>query len=53
MVVRDACPGCRSTPFKKNGHIYSGKQNRQCKACRRQFVASAEDRLMAEEQRTL
>src|SRR5258705_13814850 len=53
MVVRDACPGCRSTQFKKNGHIYSGKQNHQCKACGRQFVASAEDRLIAEEQRTL
>jgi insertion element IS1 protein InsB len=53
MVVRDACPGCRSTQFKKNGHIYSGKQNHQCKACGRQFVASANDRLIAEEQRTL
>jgi insertion element IS1 protein InsB len=53
MVVRDACPGCGSIQFKKNGHIHSGKQNHQCKACRRQFVASAEDRIIADEQRTL
>ena len=53
MVVRDACPGCGSIQFKKNGHSHSGKQNHQCKACKRPFVASAEDRLIADEQRTL
>jgi insertion element IS1 protein InsB len=53
MVVRDACPGCGSIQFKKNGHIHSGKQNHRCKACGRQFVASAEDRIIADEQRTL
>ncbi len=53
MIVRDACPGCGSIQFKKNGHIHSGKQNHRCKACGRQFVASAEDRIMADEQRTL
>ena len=53
MVVRDACPACGSTQFKKNGHIHSGKQNHQCKACGRQFVASAEDRIISYEQRTL
>jgi insertion element IS1 protein InsB len=53
MVVRDACPGCGSIQFKKNGHIHSGKQNHQCKACGRQFVASTEERIIADEQRTL
>jgi insertion element IS1 protein InsB len=53
MVVRDACPECGSIQFKKNGHIPSGKQNHQCKACGRQFVATAEDRISADEQRTL
>ena len=53
MVVRDACPGCGSIQFKKNDHIHSGKQNHQCKACGRQCVASAEERIMADEQRTL
>ena len=53
MIVRDACPGCGSIQFKKNGHIPSGKQNHRCKACGRQFVASAEERLIAREQRML
>jgi insertion element IS1 protein InsB len=53
MTVRDVCPGCGSTQFKKNGHIHRGKQNHQCKACGRQFVANAEDRLIADEQCTL
>jgi insertion element IS1 protein InsB len=39
--------------FKKNGHIHSGKQNHQCKACGRQVVASAEERIIASEQRML
>ena len=53
MVVRDACPAWGSTQFKKNGHLHSGKQPYQCKACRRQFVVSSEERIMASEQRTL
>jgi insertion element IS1 protein InsB len=53
MVVRDACPGCGSSHFKKNGHIHSGKQNHQCKACGRQFVASAEERIIVAEQHML
>src|SRR5919197_901266 len=53
MVVNDMCPGCGSIQFKKNGHIHSGKQNHQCKACGRQFVASAEERLISDERRTL
>jgi transposase-like protein len=53
MVVRDTCPGCGSTYFKKNGHIHSGKQNHQCKACGRQFVASAEGCIIPDEQRSL
>jgi insertion element IS1 protein InsB len=53
MVVRDTCPGYGSMQFKKNGHTHSGKQNHQCKACGRQCVASAEERIIADEQRTL
>jgi insertion element IS1 protein InsB len=53
MVVRDACPGCGSTQFKGNAHMHRGKQNHQCKACGRQFVASAEERISVGEQRTL
>ena len=53
MLVRDACPKCRSTWYKKNGHTHQGRQNHQCQACERQFVATAEDRSIADEQRTL
>ena len=53
MVVRDACPGCGAQQFKKNGHIHNGKQNHQCKACGRQFVLHAENRVISEAQRTL
>jgi transposase-like protein len=53
MLVRDACPGCGSIQFKKNGHLHSGKQHHQCKACGCQCVASAEGRIIADEQRTL
>jgi transposase-like protein len=53
MVVRDACPACGSTQFKKNGHIHSGKQHHPCTTGGRQVVASAEDRIISYEQRTL
>jgi transposase-like protein len=51
MVVRDACPECGSNRYKKNGYTLYGKQNNQCKVCERQFVATAEDRRIADEQR--
>ncbi len=53
MVIRDACPACGSNQCKKNGHIHTGKQNHQCKTCGRQFVLDAENRVIAEDQRTL
>src|SRR5262245_20223040 len=53
MLVRDACPACQSQQCKKNGHIHTGKQHYRCKACGRQFVVHAENRLIDEEQRTL
>src|SRR4029453_8208954 len=36
---------------KKNDHTRHGKQNHQCKACERQFRATADDRLIASAQR--
>src|SRR5215813_3685395 len=52
MLIRDACPACGSSRFKNNGHTRHGKQNHQCKACERQFSATADDRLIADERRT-
>src|SRR5499426_4010725 len=53
MDVRDACPQCASQQLKKNGHTHSGKQNHRCKACGRQFVVDATNRVIGDEQRTL
>jgi insertion element IS1 protein InsB len=53
MLMREACPACGSQQFKKNGHIHNGKQNHQCKACGRQFVLLATQRLVPAEDRTL
>jgi insertion element IS1 protein InsB len=51
MRIRETCPACGSRRYKKNGHTRHGKQNHQCKACERQFSATADDRLIADEQR--
>src|SRR5262250_2025054 len=53
MAVREACPACGSERFKRNGHIHTGRQNHQCKACGRQFVCDATKGVITEEQRTL
>jgi insertion element IS1 protein InsB len=53
MVIRDVCPRCKSPKYKKNGHIYNGKQNHHCHDCGRQFVQCCEQYLIAEDKRTL
>jgi insertion element IS1 protein InsB len=53
MILRDACPQCDSQRSKKNGLIHTGKPNHRCNDCGRQFVLHAENRVIAEEQRTL
>ena len=53
MSIREACPACGSKRYKKNGHTRHGKQNHYCKACERQFSASAEPSIIPHEQRTL
>lgn len=53
MIVRDACPACGSTRFKKNGHTPNGNQKHPCKACPRQFVQRSEPYRIADETRAL
>jgi insertion element IS1 protein InsB len=53
MIVRDACPACGSTRFKKNGRTHNGKQQHQCKACPRQCVQYSEQHLISGETRAL
>ncbi len=53
MVIRDACPACGSNRCKKNGPIHTGTQHHQGKTCGRPCVLCAENRVVAEAQRTL
>jgi insertion element IS1 protein InsB len=53
MVIRDVCPRCQSSKYKKNGHIHNGKQNHQCRACGRQFVECFEQDLVSDDTRAL
>ncbi len=53
MVIRDVCPRCQSSKYKKNGHIHNGKQNHQCKDCGRQFVDGLEQDLVSDATRSL
>jgi insertion element IS1 protein InsB len=53
MVIREVCPRCKSSTYKKNGHIRNGKQNHQCKDCGRQFVDCFEQHLVSDETRDL
>ncbi len=53
MVIRDVCPQCKSSKYKKNGHIHNGKQNHHCHNCGRQFVECFAQYLLSEETRAL
>lgn len=52
-IKRDRCPECGSKNFKKNGHIHNGKQNHQCKRCKREFVLDPEKKIVSEGDRAL
>jgi insertion element IS1 protein InsB len=51
--MRDVCPRCQSSKYKKNGHIHNGKQNHQCHDCGRQFVQCLEQYLIPDDRRAL
>ncbi len=53
MIIRDCCPQCGSTRYKRNGHIHNSKQSHLCKHCGRQFVLQFEQRLVSPEERDL
>lgn len=53
VTLREACPQCGSTRYKRNGHIHTGKQNHRCKLCGRAFVLHPENAVVTEEQRVL
>jgi hypothetical protein len=53
MLIRQACLTCGSSWYKTNGHTRHGKQNHHYKVCERQCGATAEDRLISDERRTV
>ena len=53
MVIREVCPQCKSSKYKKNGHIHHGNQNHPCHDCGRQFVQCFEQDLISDEKRRL
>jgi transposase-like protein len=53
MVVREACPACGAKRFKRNGPLHTGQQNHRCKACGRQCVLHADNRVISDAQRAL
>jgi hypothetical protein len=53
ISMRDACPEWGSQLFKNTGHTHNGKQHHQGKACDRQFVVDATNRVIDEEPRTV
>ena len=53
MVIREVCPRCKSSTYKKNGHIHNGKQHHQCKDCGRQFVDDFAQDILADDTRRL
>jgi hypothetical protein len=46
-------PEWQSDRYTQNGHTRTDKQNHQCKACGRQFVASPADHIISDEQSML
>ena len=53
MAIREMCPKCKSSKYKRNGHIHNGKQNHQCKDCGRQCVQCSDQYLISDDTRAL
>jgi insertion element IS1 protein InsB len=53
MVIREVCPRCKASQYKKNGHVHNGTPNHHCHDCGRQVVQCCEPYLIAEAKRGL
>jgi transposase-like protein len=53
MLIRDVCPRCKSSKYKKNEHIHNGKHNHYCHDCSRQFVQCFAQYLISEDKQAL
>lgn len=52
-MIRNACPRCEETDYKKNGKAHHGKQNYRCRRCGRQFIRELERDPITPEQQEL
>ena len=52
-IALPACPICNSTHTVKNGKIHNGKQNFKCRDCGRQFVQDPQNKIIAQDTKTL
>src|SRR5512138_895339 len=53
MRIRNACPRCEETDYKKNGKAHHGKQNYRCRRCGREFIRELDCDPIAPEQQEL
>src|SRR5512143_2870639 len=53
MMIRNACPRCEGTDYKKNGKAHQGKQHYRCRRCGREFIRELERHPIAPEQQEL
>ena len=53
MMIRNACPRCEKTDYKKNGKAHHGKQNYRCRRCGREFIREVDRNPIAPEQQEL
>src|SRR5574342_446634 len=53
MRIRNACPRCEKTDYKKNGKAHHGKQNYQCRRCGREFIRELDRDPITPEQQEL
>ena len=53
MMIRNACPRCEETDYKKNGKTHQGKQNYRCRRCGREFIRELDRDPITPEQQEL
>ena len=53
MMIRNICPRCEKTDYKKNGKAHHGKQNYRCRRCGREFIREMDRALVSPEQQEL
>ena len=52
-MIRNACPRCEETDYKKNGKAHHGKQNYRCRRCGREFIRAVDRAPISPEQQVL